>query len=243
MITIHASAVCHVLDGYTGRPVEASALLCDLDGVPVRPLGKPGGYLVLLDLAPGSHRLALRSHGYQEEWVDFRAGEGTQELEITMKPGAGYPFRGKVVRLDLTVTEQGAPAAGRRLWLAAPPAGWELKVAQTKAEAGVTEFRMYCKGSETAVPSGAYLIADGAESEIVYLRRLEGEMGYLNAPLRRDHGRSRPLLPAQCYHTGPDGRLAAVLRDPCTLEVYGEEEGLLASLPLEHGENIQNLQL
>ena len=50
MITIHASPVCHVRDGYTGRAMEPSSLLCTLDGLPVRPLGKPGGYLVLLNL-------------------------------------------------------------------------------------------------------------------------------------------------------------------------------------------------
>ena len=115
MITIHASAVCHVRDGYTGRAMEPSSLLCALDGMPVRPLGKPGGYLVLLNLSHGDHRLSLRCHGYQEEWVDFRVGSGTRELEITMKPGAGYPFRGEITRLDLTVTRDGAPDAHRQL--------------------------------------------------------------------------------------------------------------------------------
>ena len=32
MITIHASAVCRVRDGYTGQPLAGSALLCTLDG-------------------------------------------------------------------------------------------------------------------------------------------------------------------------------------------------------------------
>ena len=35
MITIHASLVCRVRDGYTGRPLEGSALLCSLDGTAV----------------------------------------------------------------------------------------------------------------------------------------------------------------------------------------------------------------
>ena len=180
MITIHASAVCHVRDSYTGRAMEPSSLLCALDGMPVRPLGKPGGYLVLLNLSHGDHRLSLRCHGYQEEWVDFRVGSGTRELEITMKPGAGYSFRGEITRLDLTVTRDGAPDAHRQLWLAAP-AQFELKVAQTKAEAGADQFRLYCKGPEAAVPAGPYLIADGADSEIVLLRGLEGETATLAA--------------------------------------------------------------
>ena len=242
MITFHASAVCRVRDGYTGRPLEASALLCTLDGAAVRPLAKSDGYLVLLNLTPGEHRLTLRSHGYQEEWLDFQAGQDTRELEVTMKPGAGYPFRAEITRLELTVTENGLPAAGRQLWLAAP-AQWELKIAQTRAEAGTDQFRLYCKGPQSAVPPGAYLIADGGDSEIVLLRSLEEELGTLAAPLLRSHSRSRPLLPAQCYHTDSCGRLSAVFQTPCTLEVYSEANRLLASLPLEQGMNRQAIYL
>ena len=242
MITFHASAVCRVRDGYTGRPLEAAALLCALDTLPVRPLSKPGGYLILLDLSPGTHRLALRSHGYQEEWVEFSAGGGTCELEITMKPGAGYPFREEIVRLELTVEEKGGPAAGRQLWLAAPGQR-ELKIAQTRAEAGAGEFRLYRRGPESAVHPGAYLIADGGESEIVQLRRLDGDAACLAAPLLRSHGRGCPLLPAQLYRTDGGGGLSAVFQAPCTLEIWGEGEGLLASLPLERGINRREIQL
>ena len=73
MIAVHVSAVCRVRDGYTGRALEAGALLCALDGAPFRPVGKPGGYLILVDLAPGPHRLSLRGSGFQEEWVDLEA--------------------------------------------------------------------------------------------------------------------------------------------------------------------------
>ena len=242
MITFHASAVCRVRDGYTGRPLEGSSLLCAVDGAPARPLSKPGGYLILLNLSPGPHRLVLGCHGYQEEWVDFSAGARTQELEVTMKPGAGYPFQEEVVRAELTVTERGAPAAGRQLWLAAP-GGPELKVAQTKAEAGSGELRIFCRGPEVPALPGAFLIADGENSEIVGLRTLEGETGALAAPLGRAHGRGRPLLPAQSYHTGPDGRLEAVFREPCAVEVCGSGGRLLASLQLAQGDNRHAISL
>lgn len=240
MITIHASAVCRVRDGYTGQPLAGSSLLCTLDGAPVRPLAKAGGYLVLLDLTPGPHRLSLRSHGYQEEWVELQAGEDTQEVEVTMKPGVGYPFRGRVTRLALTVSEGGTPAAHRPLWLAAPPRS-ELKIAQTKAQAGQSQFRLYSKGPAASVPPGEYLIADGADSEIVRLRGVEGELAALAAPLVRDHSRGRPLLPAQRYRTDGTGRLTAVFQTAGTVAVYGQAEGLLASLPLEEGENVQTI--
>ena len=242
MISIHASAVCRVADGYTGRPLEGSALLCTLDGVPCRPVAKPGGYLVLVNLTPGLHRLALRSQGYQEEWVEFQADGGTRELDITMKPGEGYPFRQTITRLELMVERGGSPAAGFQLWLAAP-GQFELKLAQTKAEVGEEQLRLYCKGREESVPMGAYLISDGSNSEIIGLRAFEQEMGTLTAPLRCTHSRGKQLLPAQRYHTGGDGRLAAVFRAACTVEVYAEEGGLLASLKLEEGDNRQIISL
>ena len=242
MITFHASAVCRVRDGYTGRLLEAGGLWCILDGAPVRPLAKPGGYLIFLDLCPGEHCLVLKARGYQEEQVDFHADGGTRELEVAMKPGAGYPFREEVVRAELTIKEGGRPAAGRRLWLAAP-SQWELKIAQTRAEAGAGEFRLYRRGPESAVHPGAYLIADGGESEIVQLRRLDGDAAYLAAPLLRSHGRGCPLLPAQLYRTDGGGGLSAVFQAPCTLEIWGEGEGLLAGLPLERGINRREIQL
>ena len=236
MITMHASLICQVRDGYTGRPLEGSALLCTLDGAAVRPLAKPGGYLILLDLPSGSHRMTLRCRGYQEEWVEFAVDEGTRELVVTMKPGEGYPFRGPVTRLSLTVTEGGTPAEGKRLWLAVP-APWELKVAQTRAEKGQLQLRLYCKGPQSAVSSGAYLLADGENSEIVELQELMEEMGALAAPLLRSHGRGCPLMLAQCYRTGPDGQISAVWQDARILAVYDQERQSLTELNLEPGEN------
>lgn len=242
MISMHASAVCRVVDGYTGKPLEGSALSCTLDGLSCRPVAKQGGYLVLLNLSPGRHRLALCCRGYQEEWVEFQADGGTRELDITMKPGAGYPFRQTITRLELTVEAAGRPAPGQQLWLA-PSGLFELKLAQTKAEAGESQLRLYAKGPEAAVPTGVYLIADGSHSEIVGLRALQEERGILAAPLRYSHSRGKLLLPAQRYHTGADGRLTAVFQAAGIVQVYAEDASLLASLTLEEGDNRQTIQL
>ena len=232
MISIHVSAVCRVRDGFTGREINPSALTCNLDGVPCRPVGKADGYLVFTDLSKGVQRLSLRCQGYQEEWVELECDGGTREIDVTMKPGAGYPFRGGVTRLKLTVLEKGVPAAGKLLWLAA--AGPEVKIAQTKAAAGERQTRVYCKGR--AVP-GAYLVEDGKDSEIVAVQAFEGENAFFAAPLKKDHSRSRDLYPAQRYHTGEDGTLAAVFREPCTVQVYAPEAGLAGGIDLSEDEN------
>ena len=238
MISIHVSAVCRVRDGYTGRELPPSALTCAMDGVSCRPICKEGGYLVFTNLSQGPHRLSLKSRGYQEEWIEFDADGGTREIEATMKPGPGYPFRQTVTRLTLTVLENNAPATGRMLWLAA--AGPELKIAQTRVEAGERETRIYCRG--TAIP-GAYLIADGKDSEIVVLRAVEDEKAVFAAPLKSGHGRGRMLCPAQCYRTGADGSLTAVFRGPCTVQVYAGDTGIAGSIELSEGENHSTIKL
>ena len=68
-------------------------------------------------------------------------------------------------------------------------------------------------------------------------------MGTVARPLSRTHSRSRSLLPAQCYHTGPEGSLSAVFRSACKLELYSETKGLIASLTLEPGENKKTISL
>lgn len=232
MISIHASAVCRVRDGFTGRELPASSLLCTLDGFPCRPVGKPGGYLVFTDLSHGSHRLSLRCGGFQEERVEFQADGGTRELDVSMKPGEGYSFRQAVTRLTLTVLEKENPAAGQIVWLAVPTP--EMKIAQSKVEAGEQELRIYCKGSPFFGPC---LIEDGKNSEIVTLDALEGEQGRLAAPLGSSHSRGRPLLPAQRYRAGEDGTLTAVFRAPCLVQVYVEGKGLAAGSSLSEGDN------
>lgn len=238
MISIHASAVCRVRDGYTGQALRPSALVCAIDGVPCRPVGKEDGYLVLTDLPHGPHRLSLRCRGYREEWVEFEADSGTCQFEITMKPGPGYPFRQTVTRLTLTVFGEKGLAAGRTVWLAA--AGPELKLAQTRAQAGENRLRLYCKG--TAEP-GVYLLEDGADSEIVLLQSMEGETGVLAEPLQGDHNRGRRFLPAQRYHTGEDGTLSAVFRSPCAVQIYAEGAGLIGGVELSEGENQSTVTL
>lgn len=238
MISIHASAVCRVRDGYTGRELPASSLLCTLDGFSCRPVGKRGGYLVLTNLPHGLHRLSLRCRGYQEEWVEFPAGDGTVELDVSMKPGEGYPFRQAVTKLKLTVLEKKNPAAGRTVWLASP--GPEMKIAQSRVEAGERALRVYCKG---AAFFGPCLIEDGKNSEIVTLTALEGEQGRLALPLGSGHIRGRPLLPAQRYRAGEDGVLNAVFRAPGPVQVYVEGWGLTASSSLSEGDNELTVKL
>ena len=197
MIRMQVSAVFQVRDGFAGRIIEGSNLICALDGVPVRPLAKPGGYLILTNLPAGAHRLLIRCAGYQDEYVEFTVeANGFRELYVALKPGRQYLFRQSVIRLRLQLPEE---LRGEQIWISGPTAV-ECKVAQTKAEAGSKQFRIYCKGNQAALPiPGTFLIEDGETSEVMVLKSLSEELGTLEEGLRRDHSRSRRILPVQKY--------------------------------------------
>jgi len=192
MIRIHADAVLHVKDGFSGLPVSTAGLLCRLDGAPCQPVRKQNGELVLIDLPEGPHCVTIECFGFQKEQLDLVTSPNvTQEVYVTLKPSENYPFRGDVTRLFLTVKEGQKAAPGRAVWLTAIGAP-ECKIAQTKAEAGAMEVRLFWKGpaSRLGVP-GQFLIDDGEDAEIVTVQRLKGENGVLAAPLKKPHGRGQ----------------------------------------------------
>jgi len=200
----------------------------------VRPLAKPGGYLILTNLPMGEHQLTLRAAGYQDEYVEFSAQkDGYQELYVALKPGKQYLFRQSVIRLRLQLSEV---MSGHGIWISAPSAV-ECKVAQTKAEAGSRQFRIYCKGNPATLPiPGTFLLEDGENSEIVVLKSLSEELGTLEASLEQDHGRSRRLLPVQKYRCDELGQINAAFPMAGTAVVY-TGNGVPQSLELTEGEN------
>ena len=142
MIRTSVSAVFHVRDGFTGRIAEGSCLISLVDGVPAKLISKPGGYLVATNLNPGIHQLTLRSAVFQEERIDFTVTPGKiWEGYVSLKPGSRYVFRQSVTRLHLDAS---VPAAAV-VWITGTDP-LECKIAQTKAEAGAEEFRVYCRG-------------------------------------------------------------------------------------------------
>ncbi len=238
MIRMQVSAVLQIRDGFTGRVVEGSNLLCTLDGAITRPMAKSGGYLVLTNLSVGDHQLLLRCAGYQDEYVDFTVEQsGFRELYVALKPGRQYLFRQNVTRLRLKVPED---QKNSQIWISAPGA-MECKVAQTKAEAGSTQFRIYCKGNTAVLPvPGTFLIEDGENSEVIILKSLAEETGTLESALCRDHGRSRRILPVQKYRCGEDAEIYAAFSGHGTAVVY-TSSGAPVSLELTEGENEWNL--
>lgn len=234
MIALHVSAVLLIRDGFTGQAVEGG-WVCILDGVPICPVSKPGGYLVLVDLPEGLHQLRLKTPRFQDEVVDINVEKGkTVSLYPVLKPGAGYFFR-CAARMTLELAGVEGP-----VWLS-PPWGLECKLAQAKAEQGAAELRLFCKGGLGRLPiPGPFLLEDGKKSEIIVLESCQGENALLAAPLVRGHGRGRRLLPAGQYRA-EQGVLTAVFPHPGEVFVFCPDREGVKSVVLIEGEHEASL--
>jgi len=210
VIVRRADAALLLRDGYTARPLSTGAAVSVwLDGLPLRPLRKAGGYLVLTDLPPGKHLLRLRHRCFQEEILTLETREDRcLETEIDLLPGPGYPFRSGPLRLTLTITGGASPLAGEPVW-AGRQGAVQLKLAREGKEA-----RLFCKGDPGRLPiPGWFLAGDPNRPELFHLRALRGETGILDAPLSAAHPRGTPLLPARRYTTDAEGSVRALFRE------------------------------
>ena len=243
MIRIRVDIVVRVLDGFTGKP--PAALRWQLDGFPCRPIAKGEGYYVLTNLPDGPHELIIRGSHYAEEKLSVTTGEenGPQELLVTMKPGAGYPFGGAVTWLTLAVQgKKKAPVPGARVWIAPKTPLAELRVAQDVIQAGETGGRLFFPASAKALAlPREFLLLDGEKTEVCRLE--EWEEPRFAAPLKADHKRSCCLYPAQVYTAGEDGIIRAVFREPVPLELFAEGAKGPVSLELQAGENESEIKV
>lgn len=213
MIRRWVSAALLVRDGFTGQPLSSGGgLLCRLDGRPIRPLFKEGGYLVLTDLAPGVYTLTLGHRGFLEETVTLDIREGALlEETIPLRPGPDYPFQTQPVRLTVCL-EGEVPQTGAEFW-AGVSGTVQLKLAQGKDAPLGREVRLFCKGASSGLPiPGWFLVEDGEGAELVHLQGLERELGRLESPMAQPHPRGTELVPMWRYRTGPDGTAQLLFR-------------------------------
>ena len=203
MIRRSVSAALLLRDGFTGRPIAPAAVLCYLDGFPVRTMRKNDGYLVLTDVEPGSHNLTLRCPGYREEIYPLTVPErGMAEGEADLTPGTGYRFPPDTARLRLTIPG----FAGEEFWAAAP-GQVKLKLVQKKKAGGETLVRVFCAGNPARLPvPGSFLAVDEENPELVRFLSLREEVGEMDAPLGKDHNRGIEFYPARRFRTNEEGR-------------------------------------
>lgn len=218
MIRRRVSAAVLLRDGFTGRVLTGGAL-CRLDGQPLRPLWKPEGYLILENLAPGTHQLELLRSGFCPAALPLDIADGAvREETVDLQPGPGYPFPPETAALTVQVLDKkGAPVP--EVWLGMPGDA-ALRLAQDKCVEAGTRVRLFCQGSQALLPvPGRFLAASPKGAEIVFLRSLRDGVGELEAPLTVAHGRGTEWIPVQRLTLDGDGRAVVRFRRPGTVSL------------------------
>ncbi len=240
MIRYRVSFVLLVRDGFTGKPVAANAVRCFLDGAAFRPEYRAGGYFVFVNLGEGPHAVTLKSPVFQEETVALAGLSGVDEIAVTLRPAANYPFGRAVTRLALKLADKNGPCANRLIWVAACGAAREMKLAQDQTQPGDRALRLFYRGGKESegyrFPDN-YLIADGKNSEAVSIRSATDGLAALAAPLRLEHKRGAALYPAQAFRTDANGAITAFFKEAGEILLFDEARASVASAILKPGEN------
>ena len=235
MIRRHVSAALLVRDGFTGQPfASGSVFVCRLNGLPVRPLFKPGGYLVLTDLEAGEHTFSLAARGFHTETLALTiAHHRTLEQEVAMRPDSRYAFPPDTARLHLELAEpdgageqdtgaaaQNGGAGGQdtgmggqkgvlaheEVWVGWP-APVQLRLAQSVEAGEAGHVRLFCSGAPSLLPvPGHFLLLDKKGPEVVRLWELRDGGGGLDGPAAFPHPRGTVLVPAMRFRTDADGQ-------------------------------------
>ncbi len=241
MIQFTLSAVFAVRDGYTGKPITQSSVQCVLDGMPVKPQYRNGGYLVFVNLEEGSHTLILKGAYFCDEKIAFDVKKGDYDIaSITLKPQKNYPFARAIVTLEGTVEKNKKPVQDTPVWVAEVEKGIEMKVAQDGVVEGNTSMKLFCRGDTQMLffPCN-YMIIDGNKSEAVTLTSIEEEVAYLSAPLEFAHKRGVLIIRAQIYRTDDAGKFEAYFRE--ATEAYILHGKSVKQISLNKGENTLTL--
>ncbi|MBQ6205564.1 MAG: hypothetical protein IJK52_00625 [Oscillospiraceae bacterium] len=226
------SAALLPLDGFTGQPL-GQRVLCELDGVPLaRPVWKRDGWLILSDLAPGEHRLALRCPSFQDREISL-SGDAKTEIAVTLSPGAGYAFPTDTAFLFLTLS---ASPEERTQIFAGMPDPRQFKLMR-EAKAGDSAVKLFLRG---AAPRPGWFLLCGKATEAVFFRRvtIDGD-AETASPLTQDHARGAALIPAQSFLAAAGENIKIPFRNAGTAHLFCQ--GHLKTLALQAGEK-RNLE-
>ena len=226
------SAAILPLDGFTGQAL-GQRVLCELDGVPLaRPVWKRDGWLILTDLVPGEHRLALRCPGFQSREISLSGDVRTEEA-VTLNPGAGYAFPPDTAFLFLTLS--GSPEARTQIFAGVDsPRQFKL---MREAKAGDSAVKIFLRGD---APRPGWFLLCGKTTESVFFHRvtIDGD-AETASPLTEAHKRGEALISARSFLAAAGETIKIPFRNSGTAHLFCH--GQLKTLALQAGEK-RNLE-
>lgn len=87
------SLVIALRDGYVSGPPSDRNVEVRLEHYPRKPIGKPDGTYIFVDLEPGTYRLDIGSTYYFRETRDISVGSSDRVIHIPLIPIPSYPYK------------------------------------------------------------------------------------------------------------------------------------------------------
>jgi hypothetical protein len=219
---LEISAVLRVIDRFRKKPVTAAQIAVFLDGQRVKPIAKPDGYFVLINLPSGPFSVEILSQIFEPFRFDLTVpGPGSPYpiILVMLGPAPCYPNLRQATVLTGALQRAGKPLGCTTVYFVKNDAEKSPKIAQDKVEQGATALKLYLSSPSAQILFGGnYLILDkeANKQEFCMLTGAQGnENGVytLCSGLHITHARGAPLLEAVACTTDASGRFYCALEE------------------------------
>ncbi|WP_138752596.1 hypothetical protein [Paenibacillus sinopodophylli] len=196
----HCSLVIAPIDIWTRRLPMSSALVVALEGVHKKPIRKPDGTYLFLDLVPGSYVLTVTSSAF----IPFKQQIETAELNklnpvvtVPLLPGSGYAYPSSVTGISFSLCDSsGASCDGASVWAhASEDSTARARLVQDTLAGAETAFIGLLQG-QTVAGESLLLRGQGMEELVQVAEVLPGGGLRFVQPLKQSYRRGASLLPA-----------------------------------------------
>ena len=217
----HASIIFQIVDRLRRRPLLAPEVRILVNGQPVRPLYKSGGYFIFTDMPAGEASFEIVSPVFQKEVISAaipEAGNGYILRHLLMNPSEAYPFESSVATISGRMLEKKNPLAGRQFHVIPGDGGEVMKIAEDKAEAGNCHIKLFITVPERQLYfPGLYIIKDREEAkrEVCLITGRGDQEGSftLEKGMKYSHARGTSLVGVIECTTTADGKFFTALQD------------------------------
>jgi hypothetical protein len=211
------SLVVSPVDVWTRKIPPASALSVTLQDLHKKPVRKPDGTYLFLDLPAGSYMLEVTSPLFipYREMIDTTVLEPLHPVvALPLLPGPGYPYPAAATAISFSLyDEAGQPAAGAFVTAYADgePAA-RGRIAQDKLEAGDSAVSIGMLQGQTAAGESLLLRGQGKEELVRVAEVLPGGVLRFAQPVKESYRRGALLLPAVRTRSAQNGSVLLPFR-------------------------------
>lgn len=195
------SLVVAPVDVWTRRLPAPSQLTVSLEGVYKKPIRKPDGTYLFLDLSPGSYILTVTSPAfitYKQTIETAALPKLNPVVTVPLLPGPGYAFRAASTALTFALCDTyGCPSAEAEVWAyASDDAAARGRIAQDSLQSGAYTSAIGLMQGQTVAGESLFIRGQGKEELVRVAEVLSGGGIRFEQPVKDSYRRGALLLPA-----------------------------------------------